>query len=331
MRPLDGLALAAVLRSHVENSDNLRPLFALHTGYINRLTPDLPADVGEHVAARLNNLEWVFRKTDPATSAAFESEILEAPLVSPYLLATGPTLPARIRALASVAQDTTDWVDLGPDSVENAVAEFLAIPATVEWFGTGYQDVRGCHPPLFELAAETRGLAFLRWMLHRVLPYPCFLIDSQRLALRMRIRHEDLLSLLSGSASFAEAFDSVRYSGALSGFVGPRWWRAGVEATLFELAGGDLFDLAAMEQSLNDLANRDLEYTPPGHVLNIGPDYQPASTGPRSWSVRISPDDWPSFADQAFASIDDVRSEDLLRRLVEVDDLPLVEEPPDAD
>lgn len=322
--PLDGLALTAVLRSHVEK-EGRRPLFALHTGHIDLLTPDLPGDIGEHVAARLNNLEWVFRKTDPATSAALESKQVKAPLVASHLLTSGPSLPERVAALAAVADTSTEW-GLGPETVEDGVASFLAIPESATWFGTAYRDVRGCHPPLFELAADTDGLAFLRWMLHRILPYPCFLLDSHRLALRLRIDHSELGRLLTASAPFAGAFDGVRYRGALAGFVGPRWWRAGVESTVFEFTGGDLFDLSAMEQKLNQLAGRELRYMPPGNVINIGANYQPISVGPRSQSVRISPDDWPPFADQAFASVNDARTEGSLRRLVVVDDLPLIEE-----
>jgi hypothetical protein len=63
-RPRDGLALAEVLRSHVDADQHAgRPTaFALHSGALGRLSRDLPGEIVEYALARVHNLEWVFTK-----------------------------------------------------------------------------------------------------------------------------------------------------------------------------------------------------------------------------------------------------------------------------
>ncbi len=313
-QPLDGLALTAVLRSHTTASEARRPFFALHTGHIESLVPDLPAEVEENAAARLNNLEWVFRKTDFGRDRS-----------SPYG-SRHPGLAERVSILARTSAELpTEW-SLSADSAEEFTLRLLGVDQELSWSQSAYRDVRSCHPPLFELAIDTHGLSFVRWMLHRVLPYPCFILSDERLAHRLRLDLQIVDELLASNDEFASFLAPARYCGTLAGFCGTRWWRTGVDSLLSSLADGDPFDMQRIESGLERIAGRDLEFYSPSSVLNLDGGYQISSVGLRSSSVRISPDDWPPYAEQAFASTASAASDERLRRVVVFDDLPDVEE-----
>lgn len=312
-RPLDGLALTAVLKSHVASFEGRRPFFALHTGHIGQLVPDLASEIEENVAARLNNLEWVFRKAEPGGRSSDARPSSQAGLAE------------RISILAQTsAEFPIEW-SLSAQSAAEFTLLILGLDPARPWGQEAYRDVRSCHPPLFELAADTSGLAFVRWMLHRVLPYPCFLLSEERLAHRLRLDSNTVTELLSGVSQFSAFLEPALYRGVLAGFCGSRWWRTGIDAQLSSLGDGDPFNMQLIEQRLRELADRDLVFYSPSNVLNYDGGYHISSIGLRSQSVRIWPDDWPPYAEQAFASIEEVASDDRLRRVVAVDDLPLVE------
>ena len=65
-------------------------------------------------------------------------------------------------------------------------------------------------------------------------------------------------------------------------------------------------------------------------MLNLDNEYRTGLPGPRAESVRVAPDDWPPYADDAFATIADVIVDDGLRRIVRVDEIALVEDALDA-
>jgi hypothetical protein len=312
-RPQDGLALVAVLRSWVRSAEDAGPtLFALHTGRLDLLMPYLPADVSEHVAARLNNVEWAFARADSSSAG----------------INTDPRLADRIVALARAAADMPAvWSDRQLGDVQVEVDKLLELGSSVGWFEIAEADVRRCHPPLFELAEGSHGAAFLRWILHRILPYPCFLVDDERLALRIGISVDALRDSVRTSAELASAFDEARYQGVLHDFVGPRWWRDGVEAVIFRLTEGDLFSVSALEDGVRRLIQDDQPVlVDPSLVLCLDKDYRVVGRVDRTGAVRIQPDDWPPYAEQAYAKIDDAREIPEIRRLVVKDDEHLLEE-----
>ena len=63
LRPINGIALAAVLRQHSEQFRDFPPTgFALITGQPESLGP-LPGERRPHIVSRLNNVEWFFEKS----------------------------------------------------------------------------------------------------------------------------------------------------------------------------------------------------------------------------------------------------------------------------
>lgn len=327
-RPADGLALAAVLRSHLPQSKpphlrtgSERPptAFALHTSHLDYLVPDLPPDIGEHVAARLNNLEWAFRKQEAKFS--FKENSVAPPLVPRRLLTAGPSRVERIEALASAAAALPERWAHGSFEDTSAMLRGLLGLGDDTWHLGAEEHARRCHPPLFEVAADSHGLAFIRWLLHRIFPYPSFLIDSHYLALKLQLDHNVFVELVTARPGVAALLDVARYSGVLDDFTGPRWWRSGVDAVIFQLTEGDIFNRARLQRELDAVAQDSLTYQSESNVLCLGPNYRPTGVRERVETVRVQPDDWPPFADPAFAAIDDASTDSGLSRIVVMDDV----------
>jgi hypothetical protein len=64
LKPLNGLALASVLREHLDLYVDRPRAIALYTAHLSEISQALPDEVRQHVVSRLNNLEWVFDKAD---------------------------------------------------------------------------------------------------------------------------------------------------------------------------------------------------------------------------------------------------------------------------
>src|SRR5262249_1133071 len=208
------------------------------------------------------------------------------------------------------------------EETRRLVEQFMAIPEDIDWAGQAWQDVEACHPPIHEIVAmhelvgQSHGLAFLRWLLYRILPYPCFLSDTYRLAARLRVTHASLQSALA--SSFHDLLEPCRYKGALADFLGPRWWRCGIKAFIWELTEGDPFDPQHVRDLLAQRTRISLEPTAsPQPVVCVDENYQPLSEAcDPTEAVRIQPDDWPPYADLAWTTITLARENPRLTALV---------------
>ena len=310
--PADGLAVAATLRSRLLPSFNDRfpgalpgrPVaFALWSGHLSQATFELPDVVLPHVFSRENNLEWAFARTDLLTEKG----------------------GAKLAALAFTVKDLPEAWESAVSSAEDHLLSALRLDSGADWAASAREDVVNSKPPLHELASRTRGMAIVRWLLHRILPYPTFLIDERQL--RARLRVEALSGQGEDSSPLLEALESVRYKGALASFAGPRWWRAGVEDWVFTQTAGQAGDpraVASLATALGATTSR--EWLRPVIVLD-------AELRPRDEFVevedvvRVAPDDWPPYADDAFASRIEASQDPSLRRLVHSSDRALLAPP----
>ncbi len=304
LKPANGLALAAVLREHT-NRPGRATGFALRSGHLVDLSVTPPGPPPQALA-RAHNLEWVFSKM---------------PGVSP-----DPT-PTQAAALARAVRTLpAAWFPADRAATDREVARLLALPVDAAWLPASTRDIANCRPPLTELAEQNHGLLFLRWLLQRILPYPCFLYDTYRLAARMRVSHASLIRGLNGP--LATWLDGVAYRGILSDFLGPRWWRAGVEYLLWELGGEAAIPPAALRLRLGTVAGIELDPSPAGEqpVVCVDENYRPLAEAVRPQeAVRIQPDDWPSYASQSWTTVGLAREHERLRALVVEDEQDRVE------
>lgn len=269
LQPMDGLALAGVLKSHDRSLDGRPTAFILRSAHLRDLSPEFPPDARLHIIAAQNNLEWVLDKT------------------------TDPDFQLRhvCRLSDAIAALPESWPTDNLEAMQEIICQWLAIP-DLRWRDLAWQDIEECHPPIHELYERKHGLRLVRWLCHRILPYPCFLWTSERLAARLKVTH---VSLKAGLKSgLADLFAPAQYNGALHSFDGAtRWWSRGVETIFWDETSGHSFDTGRLIDTLNDRCGNKLEpLTISQPVLTIDENLEfnsePCDV---SEAVRVQPDD----------------------------------------
>lgn len=299
LQPLNGLALAAVLREHVD-ADNQNchnyTAFAIHSAQIDKISERLhTTNRIPHVVSRLNNLEWAFDKAD---SARFKSSAV----------------------LATAVRDVSrQWSDVEKGGISVATSRLLNLNTDAPWRERAADDVVLCQIPLSDLSAGTNGLLFLRWLLHGILPYPTFLLAMNWVAARLRIKPASLRDVLLGSESQLGCdLEECRYKGVLDAFVGHRWWRAAVDQYIWDLRADGAREPDEFHRELEKRAGRELELVEEvSPVVCVDRELR-ARDG--LWAlenvVRLVPDLWPTYADPAYAEAVEVSENPALCSIV---------------
>lgn len=292
--PVNGLALLAVLQEKaIELAPKQPHAFALYTAVIREVARELPHQ--PHIISRAHNLEWIFEKNGGSGNTLRERARRVA------------TLAAAVRALR------TPWPADSADEAAKALSEWLALSSDVTWHDAAWRAIRRCHPPLHEFAEHTHGVGILRWALHRILPYPTFLLDEAHLAARLRVT---LKSLRSSIDSLSGLFSEAEYRGQLQSFLGRRWWRAGIEAKLFELTADAPGDLEALHEALKEKVPTLETVCQPRLFPVLDEEFRLKDRlAAQDEVVQIVPDDWPPFADEAWALREDLDDSPTLKAI----------------
>lgn len=287
LKPMNGLALIAVLQSHERQLEGSPTAFVLRSAHLTELMPDFVADSRLHVIARQFGLDWVLTKNEDIGRQA-----------------------AQILSLADATNSLPeDWPSDNPKELIRLLQNWLSLP-DAPWRELAWQDIEDCHPPIHELTRRKHGLRLVRWMTQSILPYPCFLLTIDRLATRLRVTRKSLDQGINNGLK--KAFESAAYVGSFALFDGKkRWWRSGLESVLWELTDGRSFDSDRTRQLLNEHCNGALEVCPHRQpVLCLDREFLfLGEASELADAVRIQPDDWPVYADQAWALVADANNE----------------------
>lgn len=298
LKPMTGMALAVVLREQVDQSEKDKlTAFALHTGYLRKIQGRLPPATAQHVLARLNNLEWVFTRTE---DSRYKQMILLAD---------------------AVRQLPRNWPEDSEGST-STVRTLLAMEENGKSFERCWREVLDCRAPVHELTSGGHGLLFVRWLLHQVLPYPSFLWAEHWVAARLQISVDALRSVMAGDSRLAEDLKARRYSGILAGFLEERWWRGALEDYVWELAGQGGAEEQKLREALAERAGMELE--PIGSspaVVCLDADLNPTEFLSPTTAVTLRPEHWPVFADAAWVAVEAVQDDPALLSLVDPLDL----------
>lgn len=302
LRPRHGIALAANLRSNLRDSKMRTPTaFALRSGKLHELSGKLSPRNREYALAKMLDFEWVFDKSDTVR------------------------LQQEVFALGKAVQSLPHpWPSY--QKSEAALLKLLNLNARrrAEWTTNAIDEVRTSNPPQDVAAETTGGMAILRWLLHEVLPFPTFLLDERYLAARMRVPPGALRGLLNSArpTKIRKALSQFKYTGVLDDFLGPRWWRAGIDNWLWHETRGDPLN----PDALRSLARRMLPPSIKGlqldcPVVSVDEQYQPSDKFIElTAAVQIKPDDWPDIAEPAWVSMEAARENaDLAARVIAVD------------
>lgn len=278
--PKDGVALAAVLRSHAGGEPPTA--FALHSGRLDGLSGGLPPGSHLHVIARANNVEWVFSKNDRDNAVPLRQQVLSLAKVL-------RDLPAR-------------WPTGQPKQMRAILEELLGLPSRAAWRERAWQHIQACHPPIHELSPPTHAVALIRWLLHSILPYATFLWDFRYLAARLRVTPSSLITALEKDDSFARKLAPYKYQGGLHDFLGDRWWRPGIEHLLWERTEAKPFDVDALRKVVGGLSRRLRAVSLNEPVVAFDQNLRASDELIElADAVELQPDDWPPFAGRPFA------------------------------
>ena len=299
LKPRDGLALASILRRHAQEHEKNSPTaIAILTGKIDKLATPLPYEHREHILAHMNGLEWVFQKSKAEVDSPLVIQIAE--------LAT------------AVARLPQKWIVEDAQSLSQ-LAKLLGIEPEAPVSDKLLEDVEDCTPPIHELSEWSHGLAVLRWLLHRILPYPCFLWDTHHVAARLTVDHKGFLEALIKNDKLNGLLGDCEYKGILAKFLGRKWWRSRIEFLLWETTGGQSADPKIVRKRIAEVIGEELPPSQPpvNPLICINSDYQALDQFYSiTESVRIRPDDWPPYADQAWTTVESAKSEPKLGSLV---------------
>jgi hypothetical protein len=301
LRPPNGLAVLATLQEKALELDPKRArAYSLYTAVIQDVARELVQQ--PHIVARAHNLEWIFEKNGAANPIADRAR--------------------RVAELAgSVENLPKDWPGEAAASATQALHTWLALPKDAPWIDAATREIRRCRPPIHEFAEHTHGIGVLRWALHKIFPYPTFLLDDAHLAARLRVSLKSLRAV-ADSTEFTALFGAARYSGQLSSFLGRRWWRAGVEHAIFEATADSPGDLAVLHEALKKVPGIEAQevsrlFPVLGKQFKTKDDL--ATEGD---IVEVRPDDWPPFADEAWALRADLEDAPELKAVAVEDEQP---------
>ena len=290
MKPVNGFAVAAVIRSQFP-ADRPGPAIAILTGKLAELAGEMPLKAAEHLLAWQYDIEWVFSKGDPVA----------------------PRLIAMSRAVTKLMDMWTPQLEL-----ESLASDWLDLQQGVEWRAVALDHVLQTRPPIHAVSARTTGASVLRWFLHRVLPYPAFLTDIFWTATQLGVTAGWLREELQTDSGLCAQLCDCRYTGAFAGFSGPRWWRAGLADLIAELTDGQPFDRTALQDGVRQVTSTEPDFLTEEHpVLTVDPNtMEPTRIVDVDLATRISPDGWPVYADDAWASVEDASANPEIKDMV---------------
>ncbi|NJL27305.1 MAG: hypothetical protein HC897_05130 [Thermoanaerobaculia bacterium] len=295
LKPTNGLALLTILQERaLELTPDQPRAFALYTGALDEVARGLVPR--PHIIARAHNLEWVFDKNDGDDRARLDQL---AQLAGAVLALPNP------------------WPQESPEGARKALSKWLSLPTDDTGYDWLWQSVLECRPPLHEFAWHTHGIGVLRWMLHKILPYPCFLLDDAHLAARLRVQPVSLQHELETNRKLAKLLKPALYSGQLSGLLGRRWWRSVVESIVFNLNPLEPGNLELLHGRLKAAAPNLALFEGSFAFPVLDAQYRLKSVLAGEGDViEVVPDDWPPFANTAWALRSDVASEPKLQAIV---------------
>ncbi|MDX3615972.1 hypothetical protein [Streptomyces europaeiscabiei] len=294
--PVDGLAVIRMLQRHAW-ANSVSPAFVLRSGELAKLGAALPTGIRESALAAQHDLDWAFNKNDERESR----RIVE--------------LADATHSLRQVFAEGAEW---------DGGAGWLGLKDS-EWSKLALAQVDACRPPDSSVADYTAGSSWLRWFTQKILPYPSFLLSDLHTSLRLRLSLQSFEDVIESDSELSRLLRPFQYRGHLREFCGRRWWRAGIEMLIDGIvadADWDTSETDALTKRLSDLHGERLDFLDEAHpVVAIDSDYiESPWVIDSAEAVRLSPDLWPVFADEPWASIEDVQDDAILKALVAKED-----------
>lgn len=204
----------------------------------------------------------------------------------------------------------------------------LKAPRNARWKLSAERQVDHARPP----QPPTEGndgysREILAWLLHKVLPYPSFLMSNQQSAVRLGITlasFEKLTSIRNRS-KLGEQIKQTLYTGPLDEFAGKKWWRAGIDHLVWSQSQSD----DGYEKSISKLGGRSLELFRliDPVVLSDADLVETNEIAESSNCVRVQDEDFPVGVAWVWVRKSSVANNQVLRNKVIFEDQVTLDEP----
>lgn len=311
LEPGNGIALEETIRSWLADKGQVPAhsprAYVLFSHELGKIAGSLGLAGREHVIARQTGNEWVMSKNERDRPAHHKNL-------------------SSLNTIASAVEFLPDnWPNEG-SSLRQEVLRILGIgtPDELPWHELAAEDSERAGLPLQSIG-EGQHERLLRWILHVAMPFPSCLLDLNEIAVQLRISPSHIAQDNALAERLKASLAEYAYTGPAAGFIGPRWWRAGV---------------GTLRDQLADEARRTGQ-EPYAYALDffgvpadgaIPPDTpHPVSTvnerfvrddgyADISLCVRVLTDDWPDELERPRMRIDLVQSSDRLVALVHPED-----------
>jgi hypothetical protein len=306
----DGAGFVAPLRSWARRNKVHLPPIVILTNRPEAFAEEVPT-VGaalplgnfrqrEHRIAPVLDVEWLLSKDDDEVAT-------------------------KISALVRGYEEIRAKTNFDGVSLED-IAQCLSLPQGASWHLAALDDLRRSRPPITERTADDtepfRGPSqVVRWICHHVLPYPGLLLSDRYAAWALGTSVSSMAGIVgaAGQTDWITTARSAIYTGALSGLVSRRWWRAGIDQL------GAMLDDKAAERG--DLAKVWAEIAPglaiepqapsSSRVVVWSPDFLETDIIPMTDAVQLHPPGWPAEAMEPWMRRDDVRADPVLEAMID--------------
>lgn len=289
--PEDGLSLAAVLRSAARRGEIVRSRpfgISLRTGELDKLAGEHPRAVRQPFLAAQHDLEWVAPKEH---------------------LGGVPPLEQLVSLAQALAEYPQDW--RRPDA-RGVGARWLQVPA-MEWAALARDQVQQSRPPTHVHVDSAHGLGWLRWLAHRALPFPTFVVSDVYVATHLGVTLDSLHRAVEVDERLHATLESFRYTGPLAGTQTSRFWRAGIDALATDLVGFEDADdtvLVGRAMKKRHPVLEPLEIQSPVVTINAEYEILPSPVS-RAQARRLAPDGWPAYAEPAWTSVENAEDPEM--------------------
>lgn len=312
LKAFDGTGLIGHIRSWARKSNTIVPPLVVYTSHDEAFAEELPS-VGPPVP-----IGGTFVGKEALLAPALDVEWLISKEAEQALSQISSIAKASL-SLASCAKNDKASFD--------EIVQFIALPVDQSWSVLARQNLARSRPPVGEPALSerygTRGTApVLRWLLHRVLPYPGLLVSDSYAAWTIGLELDSFRLVVDRKPDSEWARDllSSMYQGPADDLFPRRWWSAGIEYAAWSIREKSQ-QHDCMTTLLTKLVGEDVRTLDGAEkVVVVDLDFKEAGLEEISRAYQIHPPGWPAEAIEPWMRRELVEREPSVLAMLDPDD-----------
>lgn len=315
LRAADGASFVSHLRSWSRRESKALPPLILFTSDEEAFANEIPqvgaavpisgSFVGrEHLIAPALDVEWILHKSNDAT-------------------------PEQISRLVRAAVDCQNAIGSNGTSLTE-LATLLDLSDDHAWSERAKEDLRAARPPVTQADdAESQPCGpsqVIRWLCHRALPFPGMLLSDLYAAWAIGVSLEVFQKMAMApldTSDWLSELDQGEYLGTLDGFIGRRWWKAGIDNLVWKL-DQESSNLGSRKQAIRSLAPG-IEIgkfnSASSYVVTWTPELLENEISPIEDAAQLRPPGWPAEALDPWILKSELHNDAILQSMIDTTDI----------